>query len=103
NVLCLTRLGSVLFDLGYPDQALKMANEAMAAVDARSDPFSLAMGMLSAANVRCSRREPAKGEELARGLIGLCEEHGYPFWLSVGKRMLAWAMIQQGNPKEAID
>ncbi len=102
NVLCLTRLSSVLFDLGYPDQALKMANDAMAVTDAKSDPFSLAMAMMSAAQIRCSRKEPGKGEELARGLIALCEERGYPFWLSVGRRMLAWAMMQQGHPKEAI-
>ena len=103
NVLCLTRLGGVLFDLGYPDQALKMVNDAMAATDAKSDPFSLAMAMLLAAQIRCSRREPVKGEELARGLIALCEERGYPFWLSVGRRMLAWAMTQQGHPKEATE
>ncbi len=103
NVLCLTRLGSVLFDLGYPDQALKMANDAIAATDAKSDPFSLALAMLLTAQIRCSRREPAKGEELARGLIALCEERGYPFWLSVGRRMLAWAMIQQGRAKEATE
>jgi len=103
NVLCLTRLSSVLLDLGYPDQALKMANDAIAAIDAKSDPFSLAMAIMSGTQIRCARREPAKGEELARSLIALCEERGYPFWLSVGKRMLAWAMIQQGHAKEGTE
>jgi len=103
NVMSLSRLSSVLLDLGYPDQALKMADAAMAATDAKSDPFSLAMAMMSASQIRLSRREPVQGEELARALIALCEERGYPFWLAVGKRMLAWAMIQQGHPKEGVE
>ena len=37
GVLCLTALGGVLFQLGYPDQALQRAYEAMAAVDADAD------------------------------------------------------------------
>ena len=83
GVLCLTALAGVLFELGYPDQALKRAYEAMAAVDADSDPFSLVMAMVFAAEIHCSRREAAKGEELARALLAICAERGYPFWQSV--------------------
>jgi ATP/maltotriose-dependent transcriptional regulator MalT len=103
SVLCLTALAGVLFDLGYPDQALKRAYEAMAAVDADSDPFSLVMAMVFAAEIHCSRREAAKGEELARALLAICEERGYPFWQSVGRRMLGWAQGQQGQVREAIE
>ena len=60
----------------------------MAAVDADSDPFSLVMAMMFAAEIHCSRREAAKGEELARALLAICAERGYPFWQSVGRRML---------------
>ncbi len=102
NVLCLTRLCSVLFDLGYPDQAMKRAYEAMSAVDAGSDPFSFAMATIFVAQIHCARREAQQGEETARRVVALCEEHGYPFWLSVGKRILAWALGQQGRTKESI-
>ena len=103
GVLCLTALAGVLFELGYPDQALKRAYEAMAAVDADSDPFSLVMAMVFAAEIHCSRREAAKGEELARALLAICAERGYPFWQSVGRRMLGWALGQQGQVREAIE
>jgi class 3 adenylate cyclase/tetratricopeptide (TPR) repeat protein len=102
TVLCLTSLGGVLFQLGYPDQALKRAYEAMAAVEGGSDPFSLVMAMVFAVEVHCSRREAAKGEELARALLAICVERGYPFWESVGTRVLAWALILQGQVREAI-
>ena len=103
SVLCLTTLAGVLFELGYPDQALKRAYQAMAAVDADSDPFSLVMAMAFAAEIHCSRREAAEGEKLAHGLLAICAERGYPFWQSVGRRMLGWALGQQGHVREAID
>jgi tetratricopeptide (TPR) repeat protein len=102
-VLALTALGSVLFDLGYPDQALKRSHEAIAAVDGDSEPFSLVMAMTFAAELHCSRGERAKGEELARALLAICLERGYPFWHSVGRRMLGWALLQQGQVREGIE
>ena len=103
NVLLRTVLSGVLFELGYPDQALKRAYEAMAAVDPKSDPFSSAMAMVCAVQAHCSRREPARGEQLARAALALSEEHAYPFWSSLSKRMLAWALGLQGRAQEAIE
>ncbi len=96
RVLALTALGDVLFDLGYPDQALERAYEAMGIVDADSEPFSLAMAMVFVAQIHCARGEAVKGEEAARATLALCEERGYPFWQSVGKRILAWALMHAG-------
>jgi tetratricopeptide (TPR) repeat protein len=103
RVLALTALGDVLFDLGYPDQALERAYEAMGIVDADSEPFSLAMAMVFVAQIHCTRGEAAKGEEAARATLALCEERGYPFWHSVGKRILAWALILQGQVREGLE
>jgi len=103
DVLCLTALASVLYSLGYPDQALKRAYEAMGAVDLNSDPFSVAMAMVFAAQAHCLRGETAKGVELGREVVALCEEHGYPFWLSMGRRILGWALALQGQVKQGIE
>ena len=103
SVLCLTALSGVLFDLGYPDQALKRAYEAMAVVEAGSDPFSQAMATVFAVQIHCSRREAAKGEDLARAVLAICAERGYPFWQSVGTRLLGWALMQQGRVREGIE
>ena len=75
----------------------------MAAVDSDSNPFSLVMAMVFAAEIHCLRREAAKGEELARALLAICAERGYPFWQSVGRRMLGWALGLQGQVSEAIE
>src|SRR3984957_16227147 len=103
RVLALTALGDVLFDLGYPDQALERAYEAMGIVDADSEPFSLAMAMVFVAQIHCARGEAVKGAESARAVIALCEERGYPFWQSVGKRVLAWALMLQGQVREGLE
>jgi len=103
RVLALTGLGEVLFDLGYPDQALKRAYEAMGVVDADSEPFSFAMAMVFVAQIHCARGETAKGEESARAALALCEERGYPFWQSIAKRILGWALMLQGKVREGLD
>jgi class 3 adenylate cyclase/tetratricopeptide (TPR) repeat protein len=103
NMLCLTGLSEVLFLLGYPDQALKKAHQAIAVVDARTDPFSLAMALTLAAQMHNYRREPDNAVEIASRALALCDEYGYPFWMSVAKRILGWALTLQGQVKQGIE
>jgi class 3 adenylate cyclase/tetratricopeptide (TPR) repeat protein/ribosomal protein L40E len=103
RVLALTGLGDVLFDLGYSDQALNRAYEAMGVVDVDSEPFSFAMAMVFVAQIHCARGEAVKGEESARAALALSEQHGYPFWHSVGIRILGWALMLQGQVREGLD
>jgi len=55
------------------------------------------------AQIHCARGETAKGEESARAALALCEERGYPFWQSIAKRILGWALMLQGKVREGID
>ena len=102
NVLCLTSLSEVLLTLGYPDQSLRRSYEAMGVVRRESDPFSFAMAVMFAVQAHCVRREAEKGEELCRSLIELCNDHGFPFWLTVANRCLSWATVLQGRLEEGI-
>ena len=61
------------------------------------------MAMVFAAEIQCLRQEAAKGEELARRVLALCAERGYPFWHSVTTRLLGWALMQQGKIRESIE
>jgi tetratricopeptide (TPR) repeat protein len=100
NVLCLTGLSDLLFTLGYPDQALRRAYEAIEIVKPESDPFSFAMAQVFAASLHCLRREPESAEQLCRAAIESCIEHGFPFWLAFANRCLGWALIQHGRLEE---
>ena len=102
NVLCLTSLSDVLFALGYPDQSLRRAYEAMDAVTRESDPFSYAMAWVAVIQAHCARREGAKGAELCDGLIALCTDHGFPFWLAIANRCLGWTVMLRGRLREGV-
>jgi class 3 adenylate cyclase/tetratricopeptide (TPR) repeat protein len=102
GVLCLTSLSDLLFHLGYPDQSLKRSFEAVKVVTRDSDPFSYAMARLAVVQAHCARREADKGVGLCHELIALCTEHGFPFWLAVANRCLAWALSLQGRLQESV-
>ncbi len=102
GVLCLTSLSDLLFHLGYPDQSLERSFQAVEAVTRESDPFSYAMARLAVIQAHCARREGDKGAALCHELIALCTEHGFPFWLAVANRCLAWALSLQGRLQEGV-
>ena len=102
EMLCLTGLSEVLLLLGYPDLALDRANQALAGLDAKTDPFSFAMALTLAAEIHNCRREPDKALAILGRASALCEEHGYPFWTSVARRMSGWALTLKGHVESGI-
>ena len=102
NVLCLTSLSDLLFNLGYPDQSLNRGYEAAKVVSKESDPFSYAMAMVTVVQAHCARREDAIAAPLCEDLIALCTEHGFPFWLAIANRCLAWTVLLQGRLREGL-
>ena len=102
NVLCLTSLSDLLFNLGYPDQSLQRSYEATKVVSKESDPFSYAMAMVTVVQAHCARREGAIAAELCDDVIALCTEHGFPFWLAIANRCLAWTVLLQGRAREGL-
>src|SRR5262249_52434179 len=65
GVVSFTHAALALWHLGYPDQALKRSDEALALARAVAHPFSLAFALFFAAWVCNLRREWALGEERA--------------------------------------
>ncbi len=102
NVLSLTSLSDLLFILGYPDQSLNRGYEAAKVVSKESDPFSYAMAMVTVVQAHCARREEAIAAPLCEDLIALCTEHGFPFWLAIANRCLAWTVLLQGRLREGL-
>jgi ATP/maltotriose-dependent transcriptional regulator MalT len=50
----------------------------------------------------CARGEGRKAEELCHGVIKLCIECGFPYWLAAANRCLSWATLLQGRLEEGI-
>jgi predicted ATPase len=99
----LSHSGWTLWCLGYPDQALGRANEAIATAQSLSNPFSLASAEFFSTMVRALRREPHIVHETAERVITFSAEHGFGFWLLFAPIFRGWAMAEEGQHKEGIE
>jgi predicted ATPase len=101
-VRSLSYLAWTLWQLGYPDQALKRGNEALALARRLSHTFSLAFAELCVGRLRQLRREPRAAQEIAEGLMAVCAEHGLTDWLAWATTLHGWAIAEQGRSEEGI-
>ena len=102
GVNCLSYMALVLWTLGYPDQALKRGNEAVAVAEALSHPHSLAFAEGLVGYLRQYRREACAAQEIAEHLIALSTKHGFTHWMAQANITRGWAMAEQGNGEEGI-
>ena len=102
GVNCLSYAAWTLWTLGYPDQALKRGNEALALAQALSHPHSLAFAEGLVGYLRQYRREARAAQETAERLIALSAEHGFTHWLALATILRGWAMAEQGRNEEGI-
>jgi predicted ATPase len=95
-------LNLALWILGYPEQALRTSNDALAAAQALSHPHSSAAALFFAARLRQSRGEASTTQEMAERLGSLSAEHGFSFWLTQANIIRGGAMCQHGFYQEGI-
>ena len=102
GVSCLSYMALTLWTLGYPDQALKRGNEAVALAQALSHPHSLAFAEGPVGYLHQYRREARAAQETAERLIALSAEHGFTHWLAQGNITRGWAIAEQGHDEQGI-
>ena len=91
-----------LWLLGYPDQALKRSQEALALASELDHPFSLADGLcFGGCQFNAMRRDAAALKELAEALIRLAEEQ-LPGWVGSGDCYLGEALVRLGQVEEGM-
>jgi predicted ATPase len=92
----------VLWQLGYPAQALQQSQAARTLAEALSYPLSLAGARVLAAQLHQLRREGPLTQEWAEAAITLVHEQGFPGWLGRGAILQGWALAEQGQVEEGI-
>jgi predicted ATPase len=102
GVASLSYAAGALWHLGYPDQALKRSDEALALARLVAHPFSLAWALSFAAWVRNLRKEWSLAEGRAEAMIALSTEQGFPFFLTLGTIFRGCAQAEQGRVEEGI-
>jgi class 3 adenylate cyclase/tetratricopeptide (TPR) repeat protein len=94
--------GMVLWLLGYPDQAMRICDEARRYADTSQHPFSEAMVRTISLRVHQLRGEAAVVAGQANAAIALCEEHGFVHYLAMALILRGWASAQQGEFEKGI-
>jgi predicted ATPase len=102
EVIFLSVIAIVLWNLGYADQALNRIHQALSLARELSHPFSLAFALCLAAWLHQYRREGQATQEWAEASITLSTEQGFPFWLAQGTCWRGWALAEQGQGEEGI-
>ena len=102
GVGCPSYAAQALWQLGYPDQALKRSNEALALAQGLSHSFSLAFAKVFVGYLCQFRREARAAQENAESAIALCAEHGLTNFLAWATIIRGWAMAEQGRSEEGV-
>jgi len=99
---CYFFLGRVLWHLGYPDQALASAEQAVAIAEAVSHPVSRASALSWAAALHQLRGEVGRAREVAEIDLALTVEEIIPFFRTHGVMLRGWALVEEGQGDEGI-
>jgi class 3 adenylate cyclase/predicted ATPase len=102
GVAGLSHASRALWLLGYPDQALKRGNEALALAQGLSQPASLAFARVFVGVLHQFRGEVRAAQGNSESLIALCAEYELTNWLAVATIFHGWAMVEQGRAQEGI-
>jgi predicted ATPase len=91
-----------LWLLGYPSQALKRGEEALALAQRLAHPYSLIFALLSATWLHQFRREARLVRQRAEAELALVSDRSFQFGLGMGTIMRGWALAEEGNAVEGI-
>jgi predicted ATPase len=102
GVFCLLYLATVLWHLGYPDQARQKDYEALTLAKELGHPFTLTAVLNVSALTHQHRREEAVMWKRIEAMEKIATEYGFLFYLVVGNLLRAWALTEHGQVEEGI-
>ena len=93
---------NTLWCLGYPAQALRRSQEALALAQALAHPQSLALAQHYAAFLHHRRRETPAVQAQAEALLTLATAQGFPLYVGLGTCWRGWALATQGQGEAGL-
>lgn len=88
--------------LGFPQQAMKHAGEAVTLARSLSHPYSLALAMWHHAIVLQVGRQRQRCRDVAMELLELSQEHDFPMMRGAGMFFSGWATADGGELEQGI-
>ena len=95
-------LGWALWFLGYPEQALRRASEALALAREIAHAPSIEIALNCLTFLHQHRRDASATQQSADEMIALATEQGLPLWLALETMLHGWALVEQGQSDEGI-
>jgi predicted ATPase len=102
GVFGLSYTALVLWQLGYPDQALQKSAAARTLAHELSYLYSLGAARVFATILHQLLRERLLTQEWAEAAITLTREYGFASWLGHGTILQGWALADQGQSEEGM-
>jgi tetratricopeptide (TPR) repeat protein len=95
-------LAHVLYNIGYPDQALKCDERALTMARGLAHPYTLAWVLRNVVELFLWRGDYRMAEELSAEVIALCTQHGFLSQLSAANFHYGFALVHLGRSEEGI-
>ncbi|MBI3757643.1 MAG: hypothetical protein HY267_06670, partial [Deltaproteobacteria bacterium] len=102
RVGCLSLMAWILWFLGYPDQSLKAAEEALTTAYELGHSFTLAFALQFGALFHVARHENDIARLRIDAGLALCQEHGFSYSLAVTTILQGADWVRQKRGKEGI-
>lgn len=102
-VCCLGHGAIALWVRGYPDQALKQGQQAIALAQSLSHPSSLVHALSLATRVHILRSEWQHVLDHTERTIAIATDHGFAQPLAAARLRRGWARVQSGRVDEGLE
>jgi predicted ATPase len=100
SMACSSWLGLALWQGGFPGEALRHAEEALAAGRAALHPLSEAYGLNCAAMLHQWRGEARHCLERSEAALALATDQVLPFFAAIAMVLAGWALVKEGQTEK---
>lgn len=100
---CLAYMSNCEWLLGYPDRALRRAQESLALAEQIQDPVSLAHALCFCTITSEMVGDDARTGEMAARTVAVSLDKGFAAWIAVGKLTSTWIAIKTGRGDATIE
>ena len=102
SAFCRVYIAHCDWHLGYPDRALKTAQDGLALAREGARPFSIALALVYLSMLYQFRREPQAALTVAEEARSLCLEYRFDYYGAWSALVRAWAIAEQGCLEEGL-
>jgi predicted ATPase len=102
RIKCLVFTAHVLWCLGYPAQAVRGCQQAMALAQGPLPPYWLVSAHFWAVGLYHRCREVPMVQVHAEALLALATTHGFSRWVGLGTVLRGWVLVAQGQDEAGL-